>query len=250
VRRRLIAAMATAAAAALPVPATAGAQAIAGNARPVVGGGSFNTAQTLTPGTYRDTLLPREFLYYAVEAKPGQRIRVRVEADTDDDTFEHTNSVIEIVTFGPLRNVLGGDPDTDDSITAPGDVAEVTTLPAGQDEVADGGTPQPGPGRYYVAFFSDWTKAVAPLQAEVPMRFTVSVLDPSGAAATATPSPMPTRTPAETPAPGAAARTDDGGDGSGTNAVVLAGSAVGGVLVGTLLAVVAGLRRRRRHPAA
>jgi hypothetical protein len=244
VRRR---ALLLAAAALAAVPATAQAQSITGTAEPVVGGGSFNTARTLTPGTYRDTLLPREFLYYAVQARAGQRIRVRAEADTDDDTFEQTNAVIEVVTFGPLRNVLSGDPGTDDSITAPGDVAEVTTPPAGQDEVADGGTPQPGPGRYYVAFFSDWTKATEPLHAEVPMRFTVDVLDPTGAAATPTPSPTPT--PADTPTPDPATSAADDGGGSRTSAAVLIYSAAGGVLVGALLAVAFGMHRRRR-PAA
>ena len=33
---------------------------------PVVGAGSFTTAPILEPGSYRDTVLPEEYLYYGV----------------------------------------------------------------------------------------------------------------------------------------------------------------------------------------
>jgi len=195
-----------------------------------VGGGSFNAAETLGPGTYRDTLLTREFLYYAVDLQPGQRLHVTARADTDAQTFDDTTDVININAFGPLRNQLLS---SKASITRPGETAELTTEPAGQDEVADGGTPQPGPGRYYVALFSDWLRTYEPPKAELPITFTIAVEGEGGATATPTPSPSPTPTP--TPAP---AVQDEGG----TSAALLGGAAVAGLLVGGLGA--AGLRRR------
>lgn len=208
------------------------APAAAQDPQPVVGGGSFNTAQTLEPGTYRDTLLTREFLYYAVDLRPGQRLHVTVRTDTDDATFRDTTDVININAFGPLRNQLVS---SKASITEPGEVAELTTEPAGQYEVADGGTPQPGPGRYHVAFFSDWLRAGEPPKAEVPIVFTIEVLGQGGATATPTPSPSPT----PTPVPEAA---DEGG----TSIALLAGAAVAGLLVGALGAVAVAGRPRRR----
>jgi hypothetical protein len=221
------------AALALALPATAAAQ----TAQPVVGGGSFNAAQTLTPGTYRDTLLTREFLYYAVRLAPGQRLHVTIRADTDPATFRSTTDLINIVAFGPLRNELMS---SHTSITDPGKTAELTTEPAGQDEVADGGTPQPGPGRYYVALFSNWLRATEPPKAEVPITFTIAVEDATGAKATPTPSPTPT--PKPTPEPTVVAS----GGGGGPDGGVLAGSAVAGLLVG---AVAATAFARRRRPA-
>ena len=45
---------------------------------PVVGGGSFNAAPILEPGSYRDTILPDEYLYYGFRLEAGQRLRVTV----------------------------------------------------------------------------------------------------------------------------------------------------------------------------
>ena len=57
--------------------------AMAQDAAPVVGAGSFTSAPILEPGTYRDTVLPEEYLYYGVRVGAGQRLRVTLEAGLD-----------------------------------------------------------------------------------------------------------------------------------------------------------------------
>jgi hypothetical protein len=54
---------------ALALPAPALAQ--GGAAKPVVGGGSFNTAPLLAPGTYSDTVAAGETAYWKVRLAKG-----------------------------------------------------------------------------------------------------------------------------------------------------------------------------------
>ena len=50
-------------------------------AAPVVGGSSFDDAPLLRAGTYNDTIVPQETLFYAVALGTGQRLRVDAEVD-------------------------------------------------------------------------------------------------------------------------------------------------------------------------
>ena len=50
-------------------------------AAPVVGGSSFDDAPLLHAGTYHDTIVPQETLFYAVALGTGQRLRVDAEVD-------------------------------------------------------------------------------------------------------------------------------------------------------------------------
>lgn len=53
----------------------------AAGAAAVVGGSSFDDAPPLTAGTYSDTILPQETLFYAVALGAGQRLRVDAVVD-------------------------------------------------------------------------------------------------------------------------------------------------------------------------
>jgi len=59
--------------------ATVGVEAAA--AAPVIGGSSFDDAPLLHAGTYNDTIVPQETLFYAVALGTGQRLRVDAEVD-------------------------------------------------------------------------------------------------------------------------------------------------------------------------
>jgi hypothetical protein len=75
---------------------------------PVVGGGSFNAAPLLDPGTYRDTLLLGEYLYYAMPLEAGQRLRVGVRVPgVDEETWELAQDAFSINLHTPQRELVG-----------------------------------------------------------------------------------------------------------------------------------------------
>ena len=63
---------------ALPAPALAQ----GGAAKAVVGGGSFNNAPLLAPGTYSDTVAAGETVYWKVRLAKGQVLQVKATVDT------------------------------------------------------------------------------------------------------------------------------------------------------------------------
>lgn len=72
-RRRAAAALA-ALAVLLPAPALAAAR----EPERVIGGGGFNDAAPIEPGTYEDTVAADQVLYYALSAPPDQPLDIRV----------------------------------------------------------------------------------------------------------------------------------------------------------------------------
>ena len=119
--------------------------------RSVVGGGFVHAAPILKPGRYRDSLLPSEFLYYAFELKPGQRLRVTANADMDLERFRssglieidagfHSPTRTRVDPFGDFDNNgsfrVVGEPDMD--ITGPTPTTETDAKLKG---------PWPGPRR-------------------------------------------------------------------------------------------------------
>lgn len=90
----------------------------AGPLRRVVGGGSFWDAPRLTPGTYRDTLLPGEQVYYRVPLSFGQKAIVSARISAPKQTGEYTSGNIESWTPA-LANTTraGGSPENRDGIT-------------------------------------------------------------------------------------------------------------------------------------
>lgn len=62
-----------------------------GRGEPIVGGGSFNDAPRIEPGTYSDTVVAKETNFYRVRLEKGQRL----EVDATVDASQIENSSIE-----------------------------------------------------------------------------------------------------------------------------------------------------------
>ena len=76
-----------------------------------MGAGSFTTAPILEPGTYRDTVLPEEYLYYGVRVAAGQRLRVTLEAGlTGRELADLGMAFVQVNLHGPDRARLYGLP--------------------------------------------------------------------------------------------------------------------------------------------
>ncbi len=207
---------------------------------PIVGSGSFNAAPILEPGRYRDTVLPEEYLYYAVEVKPGQSLHVTANSELDTDAWSELNvAFVKVNVAAPDRKEIDSDIDGDQSFTsADDDPADFTTQPATTVADEDGTeVAWTGPGVYFISFYPAYVGSGDLPKAEIPFHFGLALegdaqAEPSATpVATATPKPKATATPA--PA------SDDGG---GTSPAVAAGFGVVGFALGAL----AGFALRRR----
>lgn len=219
-------ALALAMALSLAAPGAAGAQ--SAQVEPVVGGGSFANAPLLEPGSYRDTILPGERLYYGVKLEAGQQLRVRAKLDVR--AGEVDRDVADGFSIGlqtPLREVIT---DYDDDLTGN------TTVGAVEDEFnvvypaataisgARGEIDYTGPGVWYPSLYliADERR---PAKVELPVELELEVTgDPQP---DASPEPTPAK-PKATPTPEAAA------GGGGTSAAAIAGIGLAGLLVGLL----------------
>ena len=86
---------------------------------PIVGSGSFNAAPILQPGRYRDTVLPEEYLYYAVELKPGQALHVTANSELDTDAWSDLNvAFVKVNVAAPDRFELSSAIDGEQSFTS------------------------------------------------------------------------------------------------------------------------------------
>jgi Ca-activated chloride channel family protein len=196
-------------------------------ATPVVGGGSFNAASLLRPGSYRDTILPTEYLYYAIRVEPGQRLRVTANADLPIDSFLGTGLTdITASIHSPTRDI----PDEGDvtgNFRVQGEPAlDITSPAAGSEPDTEVSGPWPGAGVYFVSFYAIYVgQRQPPPRAEIPFHFTLSV--EGQAQSTPTPSPSPRATSTPTPAPAAKS-----GPGTGVAAIVGAAALLVGLLAG------------------
>jgi hypothetical protein len=171
----------------------------------VAGGGSFHDAPVLEPGAYRDTILPRETIYYAVELEAGQSFTV-------DADFRPPEGLGHLVMFGlnafdPLRDPFDGELERfDDSERL---VLETDRALTPELEVQDSSGAWIGPGKY---FFTIVQPVDAERALETPVTFTLTIegdaseLPASEETETPTPTPTATPTPSATPAP----EDDDG----------------------------------------
>jgi Ca-activated chloride channel family protein len=218
--RRLAAALG--ALAALAAAPAAHAQA----ARPAVGGGSFNDAPLLAPGSYHDTIREGERLYYAFTVQPGQRLHVTAVAPGDGEHVPDGPFAVGIAT--PLRDP---DPDPfDQDIAGNGDSVfftnrrmelvthAVPTFAAADGEPLDAG--YDGPGTWFVTLTLASTDVV-PRPIEIPVELSV------GVEGQAQPEPRPTRTPAPTATPAAEEDEDSSGTGVGALLAALVGLLAG-----------------------
>jgi Ca-activated chloride channel homolog len=229
-------ALAVAAALLLVLPAAAAAQTSA-QGEAVVGGGSFANAPLLEPGSYRDTILPGERLYYAVRLRTGQQLRVR--ARLAGEPGEIDREIADGFSIGmqtPLREVIT---DTDEDRTGNSTVGDVedrfdVVYPKvlAPSATSDGIGAYMAPGVWYPSLYliADERR---PAKVELPVEFELQVIG----------DPQPDVSPEPTPAkvtPTATPEAEDEED--GTSAAAVAGIGLLGLLVGL---VGGGLAARR-----
>ena len=207
---------------------------------PVVGGGSFNAAPILQPGSYSDTVLPAEYIYYAVRVGAGQRLRLSGHTDLSHvELLQLGVPAVPMTIHSPTRmdvsEFADGQAEANIGFKSGASFTGPTVQASGDDDT-DG--PWTGPGVYFISVQATYRGAsIDPPKAEIPFHFTIAL---EGAVQpTPTPTsirtvtPRPTGTPTATPA-------SSGGSGVG----VAAGVGLGGLLIGLIVGVV--LRRNRQ----
>jgi hypothetical protein len=214
------------------------------DAKPVVGGGSFNVAPILDPGRYRDTILPEEYLYYGFRLAAGQRLRVTLEPGLDNAAIRRMGlTYFSANIHTPTRvNDVNATHEGDNPYIGFGQEAEPlvisSDLASAEDDSSDHGT-WAGAGVYYLALHTVYGGGQGtPPRSELPFSFEAIVEGEAQANAT----PAPTATPTAT-ASAAATRAPAKADDAGPPPELAAGVGVGGILIG----VVAGIARRRRR---
>jgi Ca-activated chloride channel homolog len=204
---------------ALAFPAAADAQ----GGSPVVGGGSFNTAPLLKPGSYSDTVAAGETVYWKVAMAKGQILRVKGTVDTSEIETDVTKSDYldgldnldyELSLYTPLREPLSDELDwgdatvelsgDDEAGVKTGEAAGPRALGFEQILGPDYSVEKfPAPGNWYVSLSAaDSDIYPAELPAELPVELEVTVegqAEPSSANFADKlpgPTPEPTASPA------------------------------------------------------
>jgi Ca-activated chloride channel family protein len=263
------------AAAALALPAPALAQ--GGAAKAVVGGGSFNNAPLLAPGTYSDTVAAGETVYWKVRLAKGQVLQVKATVDTSQiqsdvfaDDYDKGLAGLDyhLDIFSPLREQLseesGGRYDSasarlEGSADA-GAKAGTATGPRvlGFEQILASDYDKakfPAPGEWYVSLnAADSALSPANVPAELPVELEVQVIGPAQASSAdfARSLPGPQKQQPNAPTPDASsgpaalfAAPDEPADPALTIALVAVIALAGGLVLGALAIVVLGLGRRR-----
>ena len=228
-------------AAALAAAVLAAAPAVAQEPAPVVGGGSFTDAPIVEPGTYRDTVLPEEYLFYGVRVGAGQRLRVTLEAGLTSEELSFLRiAYVQVNLHGPDRAKLFDVTGPSGTSGLGSERADVIAAPAlavkeARETVVNSWV---GPGVYFFAVYAVFVGADELPKAEIPVQLSVALEGQarSEPTPTPTPSPSPTPTPAATPAPRFEPESDPA-------PMAAAGAGLGGLLVGVVAAIA--LRRRR-----
>ena len=209
---------------------------------PVVGGGSFNAAPILQPGAYSDTVLPAEYIYYAIKVGAGQRLRISGHTGLSHIDLLHLGVPgVPLAIHSPTRQDVSEfeDGQAEGDIGEPGGVSfeGPTVQPSGDDDT-DG--PWTGPGVYFLSVQAVYRGTdIDPPKVEIPFHFTVSLVGAVQPTPTPTPTPTRTATPRPTATPTATPAESGGGGGAG----VVAGVGIGGLLIGLIVGVA--LRRNR-----
>jgi Ca-activated chloride channel family protein len=267
--RRAIGALAVAALA-LPAPALAQ----GGAAKAVVGGGSFNNAPLLAPGTYSDTVAAGETVYWKVRLAKGQVLQVKATVDTSqiqtDALANDYNQALagleyHLDIFSPLREQLseesGGRYDSAsarlEGSREAGAKAGTATGPRvlGFEQIlaTDYNKDKfPAPGEWYVSLnAADSALLPADVPAELPVELDVQVIGQPQASsadfARSLPGPQKQQPTAPTPnapaGPATFAAVDQPADPALTIAIVAVIALLGGLALGALAIVVLGRPR-------
>jgi Ca-activated chloride channel homolog len=269
--KRALVALAAVAMLALPAPALAQ----GATAKPIVGGGSFNTAPLLAPGTYSDTVAAGETVYWKVRLAKGQVLRVKATVDTSQiqtdplaDGYDRGlgNLTYFLDIFSPLREQLSeesggtynsasarleGSPDAGaktGTATGPRVLGFEQILASDYNE-----DKFPAPGEWYVSLnAADSATFPADVPAELPIELDVEVMgqaQPSSADfAKALPGPQKQQPASPDTSSGPErlfATTDEPADPALTLALVAVIALLGGLVLGVLAIGVLGLGRRR-----
>jgi hypothetical protein len=207
--------------AALLLPASAHAQT---PGKPVVGGGSFNTAPLLAPGTYADTVAAGETVYWKVKLAKGQILKARATVDVSQIETDYSASDYEpglyhldyrLDLFTPLREQLSDETgaeyakasaelEGDDAAGAKTGEAE-SPRALGFEQILAGdfdASKFPAPGEWYVGLSvadSDNEPAEQPVELpvelEIAVEGTAEASSPDFVKDLATPTPEPTEGP-------------------------------------------------------
>jgi Ca-activated chloride channel family protein len=238
-----------------------------GQPMPAVGGASFSQAPVLEPGRYEDTLLAEETVYYAVRLGPGQSATLEATIDTTpstagpDDLSQIGGSQAFADVWSPLRQPFndnrGFGEDAGGAVTLRAQTPEV--LP--REQAAEVGTQYAyaGPGTYYLTIFTTVGGRDVENVVELPLELELTVDGPPapdqrgiGPRAEGDPLGLPggeppseRREPAAEGGSGAGSSSGDGDEGGSVPPQALAGSLVGGLVLGATFGVVASRRRRR-----
>jgi Ca-activated chloride channel family protein len=199
---------------------TATATAHAQDGKPIVGGGSFNTAPLLTPGTYADTVAAGETVYWKIRLEKGQILKARATVDTSqietdysaDDYLPglyHLDYTLDL--FTPLREQMNdetgeeyqkasADLEGDDAAGAKTGEAESPRV-LGYEQILAGDYSAdkfPAPGEWYVGLsVADSDNEPAEEPVELPVKLELSVegtaeaSSPDFVSKLATPTPEP-----------------------------------------------------------
>ena len=197
-------------------------------ATPVTGSGSLNEAPVIEPGTYNDTILPGEVLFYGVRVEEGERIALQARSSLTGSRFRQLVALLRFSALGPLREPVGSDAEAD--VRHLGEAVSFEAGPAAE-ATSD---PYLGPGTWYIsvhAFGSTERKG------EIPFEFALERAGETGSGGTPTPTPTATPAPAATPAPPDPA--DESLDPAAVGAVGMTG-----LILGLLGGAAAGRRRR------
>jgi Ca-activated chloride channel family protein len=196
-RRHLTILVAHAAVAALALPAgAAGQEASEFTGEPIVGGGSFNDAPRVEPGTYTDTVVSGETNFYRVALLRGQRLEASatvdasaLQRDSSEPDYDEglDNQDYRLDLWSPLREPLV-DENSEAGLELEGDEnvgiysgAAATRIVLGYGEVlaSDFDVQKfEGPGDYYVevAALPDDIFDRPRTRAELPVQFDIRVI--------------------------------------------------------------------------
>jgi Ca-activated chloride channel homolog len=207
----------------LAAPAGAGAQDAQGD--PVVGGGSFADAPLIESGSYRDTILPGERLFYGVRLEPGQQLRVAAQLDVEPGSIDtDTAAGFSVGLQTPLREVIT-ETDSGGSTVGSADERIEVTFPAALagSGARDRSGAYFGPGVWYLSLYLSSLER-EPARVEFPVEFELEVVG----------DPQPDASPEPTPAKPEATPRPEGDDGGGTSAAAVAGIGMAGLLIGLI----------------
>jgi hypothetical protein len=204
-------------------------------ASPVVGGGSFNAAPLLEPGTYRDTVLSGEYLYYAIPLEAGQRLHVRARIlDMDAETWDRATAAFSINLHTPQREPVSSPVDEDVAGNGNSDPGSITDANIGERlrwdfygprarpfTAASRGSDYDGPGTWYVSLHP--VRVGKQPKIELPVELQLEV---DGDSVEEEPDPRPE------PSPTPAATATGGGDDDAPGALAALGVGALGLVAG------------------